>query len=130
MWVFIFILPVSCGGEEVLYLLYNQVQYISSPNYPDRYPYDLDCTWYFTTNLTGAFVVRLHDLYTPSRDVLSMGNGLNSSIEQQVLLSRKYFPNSVTFEGSDMWIRFKSDGRSSYRGFFLTIEREENPGKN
>ena len=121
--------PCSSTGEIELHPQRHSV-YLTSPDYPDRYPYNLDCTWYFSSSnsTAGSFIVRVLDLYTPSRDIVTMGTGDNSTREEVFLMSRKYFPNSVSFEGDVMWIRFVSDGRSSYRGFLLTVERRESPG--
>ncbi|XP_072033271.1 CUB and sushi domain-containing protein 3-like [Amphiura filiformis] len=113
-----------CTEAKEIELQTSETKYLSSPEYPNSYPYNVDCMWYFISNSSHFIIVRFLDLYTPSGDTISVGTGhdKNEIEKQKLLLNRKYFPNSVSFRNPVIWIRFKSDGRSSYRGFLLTVE--------
>ncbi|XP_072041734.1 membrane frizzled-related protein-like [Amphiura filiformis] len=104
----------------------DEVQYITSPNYPVSYPSNLNCIWliFGTDDNEGIFTVRFLQFETEVNfDVLAIGIG-NDSTENRIQEFHDFhFVNSISLNVSSFWISFTTDSRVTASGFVVTIER-------
>lgn len=105
----------------------DEVTYLTSPKYPNVYLPSTKCIWIFQGVDEGAFLMRFFYLYL--YDTLEIGTGYHVSNETVVIELGLYFPNTLSVNGSSMWIQFTSADAYGCCGFFIEIERTQNYGK-
>ena len=126
----------SCPAEtEFINMASDEVTYLTSPKYPNVYLPSTKCIWIFQGVDEGAFLMRFFYLYLSSsvmpskNDTLEIGTGHHVSNETVVIELKLYFPNTLSVNGSSMWIRFTSADAYGCCGFFIEIERTQTYGK-
>ena len=104
--------------------------FLTSPKYPELYPSDTVCTWFFTANDSGSYVIKYIDMVITIWDALYIG--ITHTVSQENIISQLYrgnAPNTISVGHELMWIRFYSNGDFySHRGFFILVERLPFPG--
>ena len=97
---------------------------ITSYNYPNHYPRSLECTNFFTSIYNGSILVTFVAFETErSFDTLEIGYGSNPNDRRELLpLSGTIVPNSATFSGPDMWLRFISDDNEERSGYHIELQ--------
>ncbi|XP_072033306.1 CUB and sushi domain-containing protein 3-like [Amphiura filiformis] len=88
------------------------------------YPNNVHCTWIANGINAASIRVTFNDFFTEYEyDYLSIGQGNTVTDDSKMLyLSGKFPPNSVTSEGSEMWIEFASNDFAGRRGFQLLLQ--------
>ena len=93
----------------------------TSPNYPDDYPDNAQCT--YIIDVPGATIINVEfndfdlELYN---DYLYYGKGSIPNVESQGAFTGYDLPDPVQIPGQAMWFIFVSDASSHFRGFSLT----------
>ncbi|XP_069122184.1 cubilin-like [Argopecten irradians] len=113
---------VTCGGS--LYLTNGVTSgYFTSPNYPENYPHNVDCTWIITApssesiqlDFVDNFYIEDHNQcqfdYVEVRD----GGTINSVILSHVCGSS--IPSTLKSTGNVMFVRFRTDLSVAHAGF-------------
>ncbi|XP_026165583.1 membrane frizzled-related protein-like [Mastacembelus armatus] len=109
-----------CGGN-----LYGSSGSFYSPNYPNMYPMNADCTWYIAPGRQivqlDIFDVNIENHPTCGFDAIYVYDGSSTSSR---LLGKVCGTNSSTFysTGAYLTVRFKSDSVSSYSGFYASYK--------
>ena len=100
-----------------------------SPNYPNNYPDDEDCSWGIT--VPDGFLVKVdfsHFNTESNYDELQIYDGPSASSPLLVTLTGDLStPPQVISTGSSVWFNFHSDDSASRRGFEATF-RAKHPG--
>ncbi len=121
-------------------------QFLSSPNYPNKYISDADCIWYIRSPfINGSIVINVLELDTENfYDYVSIGYGGNASFdaaahgngnvsrEPQItaVMSGNQAPNKLIFKKEPViWVRFISDGGYVKRGFLFELKLADVNGK-
>ncbi|XP_056465734.1 deleted in malignant brain tumors 1 protein [Gadus chalcogrammus] len=104
----------NCGGW-----LYSTEGYITSPNYPQQYPNNMDCVWVISP---GSEVIELEFLHVELEGSDCRYDGIQvydgPSINQRQL-GRLCGNQRSTFHstGKNLTVRFTTDGSQTYQGF-------------
>ena len=111
----------EAGGCSSTRLLTGLTGVISSPNYPQNYGNNADCSWKITAPSGYEFVVLRFDSYKTescSFDYVEVRNGDSptSPLVKKVCGTRNS-PLRVISNGPSMFVRFRSDGSVNYKGF-------------
>ncbi|KAM4718445.1 cubilin [Anableps anableps] len=112
----------ACGGSIML-TDNDPPGYITSPNYPQNYPQNIDCNWVITVPDGEAVRIDFEgDFYIEptsncSFDYLELrdGSSLNSDLISRLCGNTR--PSSQHSKGSSMLLRFRTDGSVTHRGF-------------
>nr|XP_054765190.1 uncharacterized protein LOC129271967 [Lytechinus pictus] len=115
----------SCGSQELL----EGSGSVMSPNYPQPYPDNQECTWFIRlpsmNNLVrvefNAFILE------ENHDFLVLGTGKTINEEVIVILTGDTLPAPVQSASYRMWLQFKSDESFSSTGFSLEYSSIDNP---
>ncbi|XP_070576117.1 bone morphogenetic protein 1-like [Ptychodera flava] len=93
---------------------------ISSPNYPENYGDNVDCTW-AVTNADGGNVQLVFNSFQTETgyDYVQYGSGSTPDADAP-RHDGSEIPGSLTSSGDSVWIAFHSDGSQSFSGFQLT----------
>ncbi|XP_070533833.1 uncharacterized protein [Ptychodera flava] len=113
------------GCFNTISLGINDVGYIKSPNYPDFYGTDEDCTWIVKANYSRAINVHFIDFDTQfNEDFLSAGQGDNPFDEDAMVFiySGTITPADWNSESNLIWLRFTSDSRNNAKGFHIELQ--------
>ncbi len=111
---------------------------VTSPEYPQFYPDNLDLTMYFVSDGNGSFIIDIHELVLVIvaeyyYDYFTIGIGDNSSAAaDSVLFLEDSFASPGTkfvITSSQFWIRLQTDFKFRNKGFHATVKRIEDPGK-
>lgn len=118
------ILPGACGGSL---MTADTPQFFYSPNYPNNYPLDQDCTWLIRSP---GSTVELNLLYLDIEDYpncyfdnLVIRDGATALSPILATLCGKKLPGSIHSSGDSMYIHFTSDDTSSGRGFYASFAK-------
>ncbi|KAG2458577.1 CUBN protein, partial [Polypterus senegalus] len=115
-------LSYACGGR--IYLADSDPPgYITSPNYPDNYPQNIDCVWVVT--VPSGEAVRLDfegDFFIePSSsclfDYLELRDGATSDAALIARLCGQERPSTHKSTGTTMYLRFRTDNSFTHKGF-------------
>ncbi|XP_033761795.1 cubilin-like [Pecten maximus] len=125
---------VTCG--DTLYLTNGVTSgYFTSPNYPDVYPHNVDCTWVITApasqsiqlDFVDNFYIEDHNQcqfdYVEVRD----GGTVNSPVIAHVCGSS--LPSTVKSSGNVMFVRFRTDISVVHVGFRAMYKISECGGR-
>ena len=96
---------------------------IMSPNYPDEYPHELNCTWKLSAPL-GKRVLLHFDNFTTSdgNDFLTIYNGIEDKNKIIASLSGD-FAQDIYSTGSKLFLRFTTTKKNDiFRGFSILYE--------
>lgn len=102
-------------------------KYVSSPNYPDNYPENLNCTWIIKSpRYNHEIVMKIRDMEIEAQavcqfDYIQIGSGEipgRNIIVNRLCGSRK--PGPIKSDNGALWLRFVSDNEKSFRGFRAT----------
>ncbi|XP_078582053.1 cubilin-like isoform X2 [Branchiostoma floridae x Branchiostoma japonicum] len=102
---------------------------IQSPNYPEVYPHNSDCTWTITVEQGKIIVLTFDSFLIESHsscryDFVAIYDGpdpsRNGSLIAKVCGSTMPDPNTFRSTGNQMYIRFSSDSSVARRGFHAT----------
>ena len=111
----------------------NSTLTLTSYNYPNHYPRDHECMKFIRSPINGSIHVKVVAFETERQfDTLELGYGANPNDRREWLpLSGTIVPNSATFEGPVMWMRFTSDDNEERSGYHLEITwiAPDEPGK-
>ncbi|KAM9333329.1 LOW QUALITY PROTEIN: cubilin [Pholidichthys leucotaenia] len=112
----------ACGG--LITLTDNDPPgYITSPDYPQNYPQNIDCTWVITVPNGEAvqidFVEEFYIGHTTSCtfDYLELRDGSTSSSDLISRLCGSTRPSTQHSTGSSMLLRFRTDSSITHKGF-------------
>ena len=112
----IYLFSSGCGGA-----INKASGSISSPNYPDVYKSNTDCTWFITVprGQRIRFTVDMMDIEQDTNcryDYLRIGDGPIKGAESRAVIcgTRSY---DFISQGNQMWVQFSSDGQFERRGF-------------
>ncbi|XP_077982535.1 hatching enzyme 1.2-like [Glandiceps talaboti] len=106
-------------GETHLLSSENSIE-ISSPNYPEDYSNNQDCTWIVTNTDGGNIQLSFSNFITESSyDYVQFGNG-NTAVTSAAKYSGEVVPANFISSGDTAWIVFHSDGSNTNSGFVLT----------
>ncbi|XP_070542876.1 CUB domain-containing protein 2-like [Ptychodera flava] len=115
-------LPVNC--RESVQIPKGRYVDITSPNYPENYPYNADCEWIISTENNTKIYVEHFDFFTEADfDFYSAGNGKTPSQNSSVIwqFSGSFPPEDFMSTDITVWITFTSDHIISYRGFHTRV---------
>ena len=112
----IFLFSSGCGGA-----INKASGSINSPNYPDTYKSNTDCTWFITVprGQRIKFTVDNMDIEQETNcryDYLRIGDGSIKGAESRAVIcgTRSY---DFISQGNQMWVQFFSDSQFERRGF-------------
>lgn len=100
---------------------------LSSPNYPYKYPSNSNCTWIIKSPLEDhEIVLKIRDLDVEPQavcrfDYIQIGTG--SVPGQDIIVNRlcgREKPGPIKSDSGELWLRFVSDSKKSYKGFRAT----------
>ena len=97
---------------------------VRSPGYPHRYKGKRQCTWHIVVpqgyNIRIRFRRQFHieDSSGCSRDFLMLSN--TNRFRNPLIFCGKRRPRALLTPTNDIWVRFRSDGRGSARGFQMS----------
>ncbi|XP_077981826.1 cubilin-like [Glandiceps talaboti] len=112
----------DCGGNLTVF---DDPEYIYSPNYPDNYENDLFCIWKVAAQSGARLLITFLDFETEQcHDWLEIGNGLDHAdlTTSQLRVSGSDYPNDHESIGEHVWLTFATDYSVTKRGFQLQIE--------
>ena len=108
---------------------------MTSPNYPQPYPSNLECTWILTTTENNGILITFLEFLTwqPYEHlVIGTGNVVDMS-EYLLRLTGSQAPSSFSSNTSDIWMAFNSHrqggGNEFIVRFFLQISQLVNGKK-
>ena len=115
----------GCGG-----ILTKPNGILESPNYPNIYPSNVECLWYIQTRLGQSIELNIEDFYLEGDrcqwDFLAVYGGPDDSSPQLTRLCNRRSENTtVTSQGNNMMIRFKSDSAVEGKGFRASYRTRE-----
>ncbi|XP_077990107.1 uncharacterized protein LOC144444533 isoform X2 [Glandiceps talaboti] len=117
--------PSDCGGH-IDFSEGTDVN-LTSPNYPDKYPANSDCTWTISTDLGKRIEISFEDFVLEnSYDYLRIGEGndpTDSNTETRELTGSG-LPSDYTTPAHLMWLQFTSDGIVQKSGFWAKLSSE------
>ncbi|XP_072046897.1 uncharacterized protein [Amphiura filiformis] len=121
--------PKETCGTQRLSLENSKPIYITSPNFPNNNAKQLDCIWYISAiEDSGFFVIRFFRMYRAidnNNDQVSVGVG--HDVRNMTTMVATYGmtvpPNILVVQDPNLWIRFITDSRIGYSGFFLVLKR-------
>ena len=110
------IIKSSCGGTH------DAGEYLTSPNYPQYYEYDMDCRWTVTAPVGSIIRLNFRDFYTYNYfDALSIYEGTN--IHGPLITTlRDYAYEPFSSPGNAIYLKFSSDNYGSLRGFKIKVD--------
>ncbi|XP_070564554.1 cubilin-like [Ptychodera flava] len=114
-----------CGGHHLVPSV--GVIQVESPNYPNDYDNDLLCEWTFETEGGKRIRVDVLDFKTEKRyDYLDFGDGLDlydgdSKFRRLDGNEKAHVFTTVT---NELWMKFVTDHRKTYRGFSIELSEE------
>ncbi|XP_072030186.1 CUB and sushi domain-containing protein 1-like [Amphiura filiformis] len=99
---------------------------ISSPNYPQWYNDDQECTWILTSHITNAgYRIQIYDFQLDSllSDEFIIGRS-QRSLKMEILRTSHFVVagTTIVLNDADMWIAFTSNNRLRQRGFQIGIQ--------
>ncbi|XP_064410135.1 cubilin [Latimeria chalumnae] len=117
-------LSLACGGN-IYVTNSNPTGHISSPNYPNNYPHNIDCIWIIIVPNGEAVRVDFEDRFYIERtsscnyDYLELRDGANSDAPLIVKLCGSDHPSTQRSTGTVMYLRFRTDLSVTHVGFKL-----------
>ncbi|XP_068604308.1 cubilin [Brachionichthys hirsutus] len=112
----------ACGG--FIELIDNDPPgYITSPNYPQNYPQNIDCVWVITVPNGEAVQIDFEDEFyiepvsSCAYDYLELRDGSTSNAELISRLCGSNRPPTQRSTGSSMLLRFRTDTSITHQGF-------------
>ncbi|KAJ8021024.1 Hyalin [Holothuria leucospilota] len=98
-----------------------------SPNFPSKYPNNIEYTWYFYTYPGLQLFVSFSNIATePDYDYIYVSEGSNISAVSDFLLTWSGIGSSdelnILSSGNIIQVTFESDWRIPYKGFLATVE--------
>lgn len=112
----------ACGGLIELND-YDPPGYITSPNYPQNYPQNIDCIWVITVPNGEAVQIDFEDQFyieptaSCGYDYLELRDGSTSSSDLISRLCGSTQPSTQHSTGSSMLLRFRTDMSVTHKGF-------------
>ena len=110
---------------------------ISTPNYPNFYSNNLNCTWTIVSPDNGSFVITFHsfNLYSSrdNEDTFNLWKGQDKRQDKVEFLTGVQMISSgsvMVIEERMIRVQFISGARFAHRGFLMQIERLDMSGKN
>lgn len=99
---------------------------ITSPNYPEFYFDNQNCTWIFSSSQNGSYLVEIYDLVLDGLvgrgDEFVIGrSGISSEID---ILRTSYFiapDTTILIDDNVIWMTFQSGDRVQSKGFQIGI---------
>ncbi|XP_063951984.1 uncharacterized protein LOC135153396 isoform X1 [Lytechinus pictus] len=115
----------ALNGSEVSIFGYDKSLTIVSPNYPNKYPNDVNLQWLVSGPVDYQIVAFFHAFNLESgHDFLIVGSGLDPGIQSSQLfkLSGSSLPEEVISDNNEMWLNFTSDSSNKRTGFWIQIK--------
>ncbi|KAK6490308.1 cubilin [Huso huso] len=115
-------LSLACGGN--IYMSDSDPSgYITSPNYPNNYPQNVDCSWTITVpngeavqlDFEGDFYIEPTD--SCSYDYLELRDGATPNAPLIAKICGEEHPSTQKSTGSVMYLRFRTDSSVTHKGF-------------
>ena len=135
LYSFFLAYPDICNtaSSSIIELSIGEVFNLTSPYYPLNYPNDADCVILIQssndTNITNVIfhIYILHQNLETRWDFLAVGSGAEVTERSKIKeLTSDVHPKSVIVPGPVLWMRFRTDARTSKEGFFLQIQMSQN----
>ncbi len=103
--------------------------YLTTPNYPEKHPQRVNCTWFFTATEEGRYKISFIDLEL-NWDYLAIGETHDVHSDTVAHLDYWFSPETIWINNTHMWVRFVAYYQTeTQRGFFIWIERTRDEGK-
>ena len=122
--IVLIIIHTGCDGKpkHMGLAMYDAIQFLESPGYPNNYPNNADCIWIIESErLQDVRAVRIDfDVFETENgsDFLEIRDGKDSS---GILLGRFHGHRDSSFKvvshSEAMWIQFHSNSQKTYKGF-------------
>ncbi|XP_063951989.1 uncharacterized protein LOC129255053 isoform X4 [Lytechinus pictus] len=115
----------AVNGSEVSTFGYDESLTIVSPNYPNKYPNDVNLQWLVSGPVDYQIVAFFHAFNLEAgHDFLVVGSGLDPGIQSSQLfkLSGSSLPEEVISDNNEMWLNFTSDSSNRWTGFWIEIK--------
>eukprot|EP00057_Strongylocentrotus_purpuratus_P013986 XP_011668460.1 PREDICTED: uncharacterized protein LOC577309 [Strongylocentrotus purpuratus] len=115
----------SCGTQELL----EGSGTVMSPNYPQPYPDNQECTWYIRLPSMNHLVRIEFTAFSleENHDFLVVGTGKTVNEEVIAILTGGSLPAPIDSASYRMWLQFKTDESFSATGFSLEYSSIDNP---
>ena len=115
----------STCGEANLKVTTEEPLTLTSPNYPNPYPDQHDCTWFIEGPENLNLVVKFKDLgIEDCCDTMTIGYG-SDSMDRSSIVGQYYGETLASgFEvilNQQMWVRLQSDFGTGMEGFYLEV---------
>ncbi|XP_070543772.1 bone morphogenetic protein 1 homolog [Ptychodera flava] len=97
---------------------------VTSPNYPDDYPDNMDCVWYISSESGNAILAEYQSFNLEECcDFYSAGNGAVPGEASSLIWqhSGTLLPADFTSTGPSIWMTMTSDASVSARGFRVIL---------
>ena len=115
----IFLLLSDCGHSDLTASLDNTI--IKSPNYPNDYDDNLNCTWTIKALFSGRYIVKVlfndFKLESTCDDVLKFYDGMNETSNLLGSYCGTTHPEVIYSTGRYLSVKFQTDNMISYKGF-------------
>ena len=98
---------------------------LTSPGYPSKYGDDIDCEWRITALNAPTIKLSILDFDVErGYDFFIIGNSHDIEDHETTIatLSGLVKLRTLTSEGPEMWMRFKTDRSGRRQGFFLQLQ--------
>lgn len=107
---------LTCGE-----IFFQDTGVITSPNYPQEYPPDLNCLYLVRIHSAETIRVTITDFYTESaKDVLDFGTSPSlERLESWEGNLTSSLPIVVEVSSNLLWFQFSSDKNNNFKGFRL-----------
>ncbi|KAK9396207.1 cubilin [Crotalus adamanteus] len=119
---------LACGGN-VYITQDNPSGFISSPNYPENYPFFADCIWTIAVPYGMGVELQFEDIFDilPSPnctiDYLELRDGADSTAQLIIKLCGTSMPGIQRSSGSSLYMRFQSNSMERRSGFKAEYSR-------
>ncbi|XP_077990428.1 uncharacterized protein LOC144444770 [Glandiceps talaboti] len=118
----------NCYGTDTLHVPVDKQVVLTSPNYPSSYFNSANCIWLLNADADGVLLIHFVAFNTEGGyDYLSYGYGNDpyDTGTQIDLISGSSLPEDWRSPGSNIWIKWTSDGSAQRSGWHLTVNNLE-----
>ena len=128
---FNFLSTEICGPDYYNLTLGNPLN-LTSPFYPNTYPEKWQCLWFITPKDQGFPVMNVIDMVTEKGvDDIIIGSADNASNPSSRLfnISDEIGPLSISFGVPNLWVQFRTNHRTGFKGFVIELQLNSVFGK-
>ena len=111
---------------------------VSSPNFPNRYPPNQECIWFFNARNSGSYFIVIKEMLlvhhlgngVRNHDSFIIGRGNILGEEELFQVPRFVAPDTAILAGYEqLWMVFRSDFVYHQKGFQIIVSRVSLNGK-